>query len=156
MKDQKKESSFIEREWNEETEGEYDEDGFFVTPNGSFWDPDGVYFNKKGLDKHGGYYDDNGVYMPGKGWDKDNNCYESEKEDDYDEYYNDDEFHGEHIKNEFDLKEVNDLDVLDEDVFEGDILDPNDPNIEQIIQESKSDMKTNEKEKKEKEDADKK
>lgn len=89
------------------------------------------------------------MYIPGKGWDKDNNCYESEKEDDYDEYYNDDEFHGEHIKNEFDLKEVNDLDVLDEDVFEGDFVDPNDPNIEQIIQESKSDMKVNEKNNKE-------
>ena len=135
MKDQKKESTFIEREWNEDIEGEYDEDGFFLTPNGSFWDPDGVYFNRKGFDKHGGYYDDDGVYMPGKGWDKDNNCYESEKEDDYDEYYNDDEFNGDHIKNEFDLKEVNDLDILDEDVFEGDIIDPNDPNIQQIIQE---------------------
>lgn len=26
---------FIEREWTESTPGDYDEDGFFVTPNGS-------------------------------------------------------------------------------------------------------------------------
>ena len=38
--------TFIERQWTEETKGDYDNDGFFVTPNGSFWDPDGVYFNK--------------------------------------------------------------------------------------------------------------
>ena len=48
MKDAKKESTFIEREWNECIEGEYDEDGFFITPNGSFWDHDDVYFNRQG------------------------------------------------------------------------------------------------------------
>ena len=44
---------FVEREFTEFIEGEYDEQGFFVTPNGSFWDPDGVYFNREGFDKHG-------------------------------------------------------------------------------------------------------
>ena len=92
MKDSKKKKDFVEREWNEEIKGEYDDDGFFITPNGSFWDPDEVYFNREGFDKHGGYYDDNGEYIPGKGWDDENNCYESEKEDEYDEYYEDDEF----------------------------------------------------------------
>ena len=36
------EKKFIEREWNENIEGELDEEGFFITPNGSFWDPDYV------------------------------------------------------------------------------------------------------------------
>lgn len=26
---------FVEREWTENTKGVYDEDGFFITPNGS-------------------------------------------------------------------------------------------------------------------------
>ena len=57
---------FIEKELTDEVEGEYDEDGFFVTPNGSFWDPDGVYFNRDGFDRHGGHYDENTQeYIPG-------------------------------------------------------------------------------------------
>ena len=63
-----KKDSFIERQWTEDTKGEYDNDGFFITPNGSFWDPDGVYFNKEGFDKHGGKYNDEGEYVPGEGW----------------------------------------------------------------------------------------
>ena len=39
-KTQPKKDSFIERQWTEDTKGEYDNDGFFITPNGSFWDPD--------------------------------------------------------------------------------------------------------------------
>lgn len=77
---------FVEREWNDNTEGDYDENGFFVTPNGSFWDPDGVYFNKDGFDKHGGYYDDNNEYIPGEGWDEANNCYVDELNDLDDDY----------------------------------------------------------------------
>ena len=65
-----KKESFIEKEWTEETEGEYDNDGFFITPNGSFWDPDGIYFNSDGYDRHGGRYDSDGVYQPGEGWDE--------------------------------------------------------------------------------------
>jgi len=45
---------------------------FFTIPNGFFWDPDGVYFNREGYDKHGGYYDDNDKYVPGKGWNEEN------------------------------------------------------------------------------------
>ena len=81
-----KPKDFVEREWNDFTEGDYDENGFFVTPNGSFWDPDGVYFNKDGYDKHGGYYDDNNEYVPGEGWDEANNCYLDELND-YDDDY---------------------------------------------------------------------
>ena len=39
-----------------DTKGEFDEDGFFTTPNGSFWDMDGEYFNRYGYDIHGGKY----------------------------------------------------------------------------------------------------
>ena len=69
---------FIEREWNESIEGNLDEDGFFVTPNGSFWDSDNVYFNREGYDKHGGYYDDDFNYIPGEGWDHIKGCYKDE------------------------------------------------------------------------------
>ena len=87
----KKTKVFVERELNDEVEGEYDADGFFNTPNGSFWDPDGVYFNREGYDKHGGYYDENTQeYIPGKGWDEVNNCYKDEYNDDYDDEYGSD------------------------------------------------------------------
>ena len=82
---------FVEREFNDFIEGEYDELGFFNTPNGSFWDPDGVYFNREGFDKHGGYYDDNNEYQPGEGWDETRNCYIDELNDyDYDDEYGSD------------------------------------------------------------------
>ena len=80
--------TFVERIFNEDVQGEYDDEGFFNTPNGSFWDPDGVYFNREGYDKHGGYYDDNDEYVPGKGWDEENQCYKDE--------INDDEFASDH------------------------------------------------------------
>ena len=91
--------TFVERIFRDDLEGEYDDEDFFETPNGSFWDPDGVYFNREGYDKHGGYYDENDEYVPGKGWDEENNCYKEElNEDEYasdhdhDEEENDDGF----------------------------------------------------------------
>ena len=79
---------FIEREWNEEIKGEFDEEGFFTTPNGSFWDPDYVYFNREGYDKHGGYYDEELNYIPGEGWDEINKCYfDDDYYNNYDKYY---------------------------------------------------------------------
>ena len=85
--------TFVERIFHDDIEGEYDDQGFFNTPNGSFWDPDGVYFNREGFDKHGGYYDENNVYIPGKGWDEENNCYKDELDDEFasDHDPNDDE-----------------------------------------------------------------
>ena len=41
-------------------EGKYDEDGFYILPDGGFFDPEGYKFNKEGFDGIGGYYDDNG------------------------------------------------------------------------------------------------
>ena len=120
---------FIERVWSEDIEGKLDEDGFFITPNGSFWDQDYVYFNREGFDKHGGRYDENGEYVPGKGWDDNLNCYESEKEN----------FDDEKEENEFDegyteeamMKELAQFD--DDDLFEGKDLIKEDPNIEKVI-----------------------
>ena len=66
--------TFVERIFHDDIEGEYDDQGFFNTPNGSFWDPDGV-------------------YIPGKGWDEENNCYKDELDDEFasDHDPNDDE-----------------------------------------------------------------
>jgi hypothetical protein len=71
----------IEREFEEVQGGAYDNFGFYTTPNGSFWDPDGIYFNRDGFDKHGGYYDPNMEYHPGKGWIEELLCYEDEKDE---------------------------------------------------------------------------
>ena len=92
-KDASNKKTFVERIFHDDIEGEYDDQGFFNTPNGSFWDPDGVYFNREGFDKHGGYYDENNVYIPGKGWDEENNCYKDELDDEFasDHDPNDDE-----------------------------------------------------------------
>ena len=128
MTDKKGNSNFVEREWNEGIKGEYDEDGFFITPNGSFWDPDYVYFNREGYDKHGGRYNDNGEYIPGKGWDNENNCYESEKEDDFDEF--DEEEEG--FNKNFNIGNEEAIDDLEDDLFD---IDINEDNIQQIIKE---------------------
>ena len=119
---------FVERELNDDVEGEYDADGFFNTPNGSFWDPDGVYFNREGFDKHGGYYDDQTQeYVPGKGWDEVNNCYKDEYNDDYDDEYGSDHDYAEddgygdidldNIQDEEKLlmKNMKDIEIINED-----------------------------------------
>ena len=74
--DQKME--FFERPFEEVEGGYHDERTFYTTPNGSFWDEDGQYFNHLGFDKHGGTYDKYGVYIPGEGWNEELNCYNDE------------------------------------------------------------------------------
>ena len=74
------EKTFVDKPFKECEGGYYDENNFYITPNGSFWDPDGVYFNTEGVDRHGGYYDDHLEYHPGKGWIQELMCYEDEKE----------------------------------------------------------------------------
>ena len=122
---------FIEREWTEDIEGKLDEDGFFVTPNGSFWDPDYVYFNREGFDRHGGRYDENGEYIPGEGWDDNLNCYESEKEEYNNEKDEDNELDEGYTEDAMmkELAQFND----DDDLFEGKDLIKEDPNIEKVI-----------------------
>ena len=63
-----------------ETEGKFDNDGFFRTPNGSFWDMDGEYFNRYGYDIHGGKYLDTLDYIPGPTWIEELGCYPEDKE----------------------------------------------------------------------------
>ena len=105
--------NFVEREFSEYIEGEYDDEGFFNTPNGSFWDPDGVYFNKEGYDRHGGYYE-NGEYVPGKGWDEINNCYDDEIDDFYDM---DDEYGSEQEVEDDGYGHINMEDIEDEEKY---------------------------------------
>ena len=69
-----------------DTKGELDEDGFFTTPNGSFWDMDGEYFNRYGYDIHGGKYIDKLDYIPGPTWLEEFGCYPEDK----DKYQKDD------------------------------------------------------------------
>ena len=162
----KNKKPFVERILDDYVEGEYDDEGFFNTPNGSFWDPDGVYFNREGKDKHGGYYDENQEYVPGEGWDEVNNCYVDEYNDDYydDEYgsdhdYMEDDGFGEidmdNIQDEEKLlfKNMNDIEKITEDpskvvVKEGDIKNNEEPKNE----EEKKDEKEGEKKEENKEE----
>ena len=43
--------------------GTYDQDGFYVLKDGSFYDPLGYYFDQDGIDEAGGSYDKEGYYM---------------------------------------------------------------------------------------------
>ena len=63
-----------------ETKGNFDDDGFFRTPNGSFWDMDGEYFNHFGFDIHGGKYIDKLDYIPGPTWIEELGCYPEDEE----------------------------------------------------------------------------
>lgn len=51
-------------------EGYYDDDGFFILPNGECIDPYGYQFDDEGYDEFGGYYDDDGYYVPGEGYEE--------------------------------------------------------------------------------------
>ena len=128
---EKEKKPFVEREWSEDIEGKLDDDGFFITPNGSFWDQDYVYFNREGFDKHGGRYDENGEYIPGEGWDDNLNCYESEKED-YNNEKDDDNDLDEGYTEDAMMKELIQFND-DDDLFEGKDLIKEDPNIEKEI-----------------------
>jgi hypothetical protein len=77
-----KSKKFVPKLFEEIEGGYYDEYNFYYTPNGSFWDEDGYYFNREGFDRHGGYYDDDYNYKPGEGWNKEKQCYDDEGESD--------------------------------------------------------------------------
>ena len=112
-----KPKEFIERKYHEGIEGELDEEGFFTTPNGSFWDPDYVYFNREGYDKHGGYYDDNNEYIPGENWDEENQCYfDEDYENDYDDE-DDDYFDGDYGGEDYNYHNVKMDDIIDEEKY---------------------------------------
>jgi hypothetical protein len=72
------ESDFFVRPFEEVAGGYYDDKGFYCTPEGSFWDDEGVYFNRLGRDKNGGWYDNFDKYNPGEDWNEEFQCYNSE------------------------------------------------------------------------------
>lgn len=75
-------NEFFERPFEEVPDGFYDDRNFYVTPNGSFWDETGKYFNRDGFDKHHGSYDKYGVYIPGPNFNQEYYCYEDELDKD--------------------------------------------------------------------------
>ncbi len=117
-----------------DTKGELDEDGFFITPNGSFWDMDGEYFNHYGFDIHGGKYVDKLDYIPGPTWIEELGCYPEDK----DKYQNEED-----LKDEMENGEDEDLNNFDKDE---DIINK----IEIKNHEEKEDININKKEKKNK------
>ena len=68
-------NEFFERPFEEVPDGFYDDRNFYVTPNGSFWDETGKYFNRDGFDKYG-------VYIPGPNFNHEYYCYEDELDKD--------------------------------------------------------------------------
>lgn len=51
--------------------GFLDEEMFYNQKDGSFFDPNGVYFDSDGYDDFGGYYDDDGNYVEGELYEED-------------------------------------------------------------------------------------
>ena len=65
-------------------DGKADDLGFINTPNGSFYDFDGEYFNKNGFDIHGGWYTKNKEYIYGPDWLSELGCYEDDNNEEFD------------------------------------------------------------------------
>ena len=147
-----KPKEFIEREYNDDIIGELDEDGFFTTPNGSFWDPDYVYFNREGYDKHGGYYDENNEYIPGENWDEKNQCYLDEKEQNFENYLNDydDAYDDYYEGDDYNYHNVQMDDIIDEEKYiriskDIEVMKDNDNFVDIKNDETKDEKKINQK-----------
>lgn len=69
---------FVERSFHESFDGFYDEEDFYHTPEGSFFNQNLEYFNRFGFDRYGGRYTAMGVYIPGEGWNSQFQCYEED------------------------------------------------------------------------------
>ncbi len=69
---------FAERSFHEDLAGYYDENYFFHTPEGSFFNEEHEYFNRFGFDRYGGQYNRLGLYIPGEGWNEDFQCYQED------------------------------------------------------------------------------
>jgi hypothetical protein len=54
---------FLSKEEILKKDGTFDEDGFFMLKDGSFYDPHGFFFDSDGLDSAGGSYDKEGYYI---------------------------------------------------------------------------------------------
>ena len=117
-----------------ETEGKFDDDGFFTTPNGSFWDMDGEYFNRYGYDIHGGKYIDKLDYIPGPTWIEELGCYPEDKD--------------KYLKEEDLNEDDEDMKDIDMDNIEGDedlINDMKMLKVNEDIKEGKKSKKENDK-----------
>ena len=117
-----------------ETEGKFDDDGFFTTPNGSFWDMDGEYFNRYGYDIHGGKYIDKLDYIPGPTWIEELGCYPEDK----DKYLKEEDL------NEDD-EDMKDIDMDNIEVDEDLINDMKMLKVNEDIKEEKKSKKENDK-----------
>lgn len=53
----------MSKEQIENLEGSYDDDGFYILADGSFYDPLGYFFDKDGKDAKGGFYNGLGFYI---------------------------------------------------------------------------------------------
>jgi hypothetical protein len=95
------------RKRTKETEGKLDDDGYFYTPNGSFWDMDGEYFNRHGFDIHGGKYVNKLDYIPGPTWIAELGCYPEDEE--------------QYKKGDIDDDDIEDLDEKDLEILEGEV-----------------------------------
>ena len=106
-----------------QTEGNLDENGFFRTPNDSFWDMDGEYFNHHGFDIHGGKYVNVLDYIPGPTWIEELGCYPEDEEkyknedinDIADDNDNDNELDILEAENEINIQNIGKLDINAED-----------------------------------------
>ena len=122
------------RKRTKETEGKFDDDGFFTTPNGSFWDMDGEYFNRYGYDIHGGKYIDKLDYIPGPTWIEELGCYPEDKD--------------KYLKEEDLNEDDEDMKDIDMDNIEGDedlINDMKMLKVNEDIKEGKKSKKENDK-----------
>eukprot|EP00347_Sterkiella_histriomuscorum_P019932 403339751 len=99
---QKMPSSRVVKEVKEVEGGLYDDDGFYILPDGDFYDPDGYYFNKEGFDEFGGSYD--GIfYIPGE-----------KNKHEFEDLYGDDDYDDELIR-QFEQGADDDDDGFDEE-----------------------------------------
>ena len=132
------------RKRTKETEGKFDDDGFFTTPNGSFWDMDGEYFNRYGYDIHGGKYIDKLDYIPGPTWIEELGCYPDEK----DKYLKDED-----LNDDMDMEDIKDMDM---EKFEGDSGLINDMKMLKVNEDIKEENKNKKDKSKKTKDKDKK
>ena len=116
------------RKRTKETEGKFDDDGFFTTPNGSFWDMDGEYFNRYGYDIHGGKYIDKLDYIPGPTWIEELGCYPEDKD--------------KYLKEEDLNEDDEDMKDIDMDNIEGDEALINDMKMLKVNEDIKEEKKS--------------
>lgn len=114
------------RDFKEVKGGKYDIHGFYHTPNGSFWDCDGIYFNKEGKDSHGGYYDENLEYHPGENWIEKLMCYEDEIDHEKKQEIldNSNEYNEDDNEYEYEDKDYNIYEDINEDMEYGNLNGP--------------------------------